>query len=165
MKTQKGDQRKPRKRKRRRNADRWVFFFNFLKRFYLFLLRERGREGEREGEKHQCVVASHVPPTGDVACNPGMCTDWESNWQPFDLQAGTQSTEPQQPGLLNFYYEKFQIHVKLYKTVKWSPMSPPPSLHNYQLMGSLHFPTPASVKTSPRYHFIHKPTCFSKTFF
>ena len=29
---------------------------------YLFL--ERGREGEREGEKHQCVVASHTPPTG-----------------------------------------------------------------------------------------------------
>ena len=30
---------------------------NFLKDFiYLFL--ERGREGERDGEKHQCVVAS-----------------------------------------------------------------------------------------------------------
>ena len=45
--------------------------FLFL-RFYLSLFRERGREGEREGEKHQCVVASHVPPTGDLACNPGM---------------------------------------------------------------------------------------------
>ena len=22
--------------------------------------------GEREGEKHQCVVASHMPPTGDL---------------------------------------------------------------------------------------------------
>ena len=31
-----------------------------------------GREGEREGEKHQCVVASRMPPTGDLACNPGM---------------------------------------------------------------------------------------------
>ena len=30
-------------------------------------------EGEREGEKHQCVVASHVPPTGDLAYNLGMC--------------------------------------------------------------------------------------------
>ena len=27
-------------------------------------------EGEKEGKKHQCVVASHVPPTGDLACNP-----------------------------------------------------------------------------------------------
>ena len=45
--------------------------FYFLKDFtYLFL--EKGREGERKGEKHQCVVASHPPPTGDLACNPGM---------------------------------------------------------------------------------------------
>ena len=50
-------------------------------RFYLFL--ERGREGEREGEKHHCVVASHTPPIGDLALNSGMCPDWESNPQPF----------------------------------------------------------------------------------
>ena len=31
-----------------------------FKNIYLFL--ERGREGEREGEKHQCVVASRMPP-------------------------------------------------------------------------------------------------------
>ena len=31
---------------------------------YLFIFRERGREEEREGEKHQCVVASYTPPTG-----------------------------------------------------------------------------------------------------
>ena len=28
----------------------------------LFIFRERGKEGGREVEKHQCVVASHVPP-------------------------------------------------------------------------------------------------------
>ena len=44
-----------------------------LLRFYLFIFRQRGREEGREGEKHQCVVASHTPPTGDLACNPGMC--------------------------------------------------------------------------------------------
>ena len=33
----------------------------------------RTKDGEREGEKHQCVVASHTPRTGDLACNPGMC--------------------------------------------------------------------------------------------
>ena len=37
--------------------------------FYLFIFRERGREGEREGEKHQCVVVSHAPHTGDLAHN------------------------------------------------------------------------------------------------
>ena len=30
----------------------------FFKRFYLFVFRERGREGERKEEKHQCVIAS-----------------------------------------------------------------------------------------------------------
>ena len=45
----------------------------------MFLLRERGREGEREREKHQCVDAPHVPPTGDLACNPGMRPDWKLN--------------------------------------------------------------------------------------
>ena len=30
-------------------------------------------EGERGGEKHQCVVYSHMLATGDLALNPGMC--------------------------------------------------------------------------------------------
>ena len=55
------------------------FFIFFIKRFYLFIFRERGREGEREGEKQQCAVTSRVPPTGDLAYNPGKCPDWESN--------------------------------------------------------------------------------------
>ena len=48
---------------------------SFLKRFYLFLERGEGREKERG--KHQCVVASQEPPTGDLAGNPGMCPDLE----------------------------------------------------------------------------------------
>ena len=72
------------------------FTLNF---FNLFIFRESGREGEREGEKHQCIVASHTPCIGDLACNPGMCPDWELNQPPFGLQAGIQSTELHQPGL------------------------------------------------------------------
>ena len=67
-------------------------FFFFL-RFYLFL--DRGREGET----HQCVVASHTPTTGDLAHNPGMYPDWELNQQPFGSQADAHSAEPHQPGL------------------------------------------------------------------
>ena len=70
----------------------------FLKDFILFIFRERGREEEREGEKHQCVVASHATPTGDLAHNPGMCSDWELNQRPFASQSCAQSTEPCQPG-------------------------------------------------------------------
>ena len=62
----------------------------FLKK-YLFIFRKRGREGKREGEKHQCVV-------GDLDHNSGMCHDWESNPQPFGSQVRTQSTEPHHPG-------------------------------------------------------------------
>ena len=50
------------------------FFKDFI---YLFL--ERGERREKEGEKHQGVVASHALPIGDLACNPGMCPDWELN--------------------------------------------------------------------------------------
>ena len=42
------------------NLFTYVFIF---KDFYLFIFRQRGREGEREGEKQQCVVASCMPPT------------------------------------------------------------------------------------------------------
>ena len=43
---------------------------------------------------------------GNLAHNPGMCPDWESNRQPLSLQASTQSTEPHQPGLACFITEK-----------------------------------------------------------
>ena len=64
------------------------------------MFRQRGREEERQGGKHQCVVASPMPPTRDLSCNPGMCPDWESNQRPFGLQGGAQTTEPHQPGLM-----------------------------------------------------------------
>ena len=75
-----------------------IFIF-FFKRFYLFIFRERGREGKRGGEKQQCVVASHHHPhPRGQAHNPGMCPDWESNQRPFGLQAYAQSTKLYQPG-------------------------------------------------------------------
>ena len=40
-----------------------------------------------------------MPPSRDLARNPGMCPDQESNWQRFGSQAGAQCTEPHQPGL------------------------------------------------------------------
>ena len=85
----------------------------FLKDFiYLFLERGKRREKERERnidlrEKHQSV-ASRRPPAGDLAHNPGMCPDWESNQRPFSSQAGTQSTEPQQPGLTQLFLKSWQ---------------------------------------------------------
>ena len=73
----------------------FLFFFEDLINLFF---REWGRERERQGEKHQCVVASHTPSTRDLAHNPGMCPDWGLNRQPFGSQASAQSTEPHQPG-------------------------------------------------------------------
>ena len=80
---------------------------------YLFF-RERGREREREGEKHQCVVTSHVPLTGYMARNPGMCPDWESKPQPFGSQAQAQSSEIHQPRLILFYHYFFVLLMFLF---------------------------------------------------
>ena len=45
----------------------------FLKKDFIYFQSER--EGERGGEKHQCVVSSHMPPYQGPGRNPGMCTD------------------------------------------------------------------------------------------
>ena len=67
-----------------------VLQVHFIKIFYLFIFREWGREREKEGEKHQHVAASHVPPNGDVAGNPGMFCEWQLNQQSFGSQVGAQ---------------------------------------------------------------------------
>ena len=71
---------------------------SFLKILLIFRQRKRG--------KHQCVVASHVPPIEDLAPNPGMCPDWELNGRPFGLQASAQSAEPHQPGLIHLFFNR-----------------------------------------------------------
>ena len=48
-----------------------------------------------------------MPPTEDLARNPVWCPDWESNLQPFGLQASTQSSEPHQLGLILILYYFF----------------------------------------------------------
>ena len=52
-----------------------VAFLYFFKKDFIDLFLERGREEE----KHQCVVAPRMPPTGDLACNPGIWPVWELN--------------------------------------------------------------------------------------
>ena len=53
----------------------------FLKKDFIYLLLERGEGKEKERERSIDVWLSltHVLPTGDLACNPGLCPDWESN--------------------------------------------------------------------------------------
>ena len=67
------------------------FFKDFI---YLFLERGKGRIERRETSMCGCLL--HPTTTEVLACNPHMCPDQEQNLRPFDLQAGTQSTEPHQ---------------------------------------------------------------------
>ena len=93
------------------------FFTNrrlgFLNRIYLYIFRERGREGEKKGEKYQCMVASYVPPIGDLACSPGMCPDWESNWRPVGSLPVFSPLSYTSPGeKVSFIRDKFnKIHI------------------------------------------------------
>ena len=80
---------------------------------YLFIFRERGREGEREGEKPQGAVASHAPLlgtwpatqacalTGNQSSDPLVCRPkinplryTSQCWKPF-LNAQIYVTVPQ----------------------------------------------------------------------
>ena len=52
-----------------------------------------------------------VPPTGDLAHNPGMCPDWELNQRPFGLQACAQSTELHHPELRILFRRRVVLEI------------------------------------------------------
>ena len=85
------------------------FFILFKYFIYLLLDRGEGREKKRERNidvrEKRPLVASHTPPTGDLAHNPGMCPDWDLNWWLFGSRAGAQSTEPHQQGQFAFWIQ------------------------------------------------------------
>ena len=56
-----------------------TFIFMIFKKYFIYLILGRGEGREREGEKHECVVALECPTPGNLAHNPGMCLNWESN--------------------------------------------------------------------------------------
>ena len=62
----------------------------------------------------ECAV-TELALTWDQTCNPDMCPDWESNWQPFGSQAGAAYTEPHQPGWLLAFFksETIEIHLEI----------------------------------------------------
>ena len=75
-------------------------FLFFLK--ILFIFRERGRQREREGNISMWLPLA-CPQMGNLACNPGMCPDWETNQQRFGSQASTNPLSHTRQGSL-FYF-------------------------------------------------------------
>ena len=73
-------------------------YFIFLKILFILFL-DRGERREKERERNINVwLLLECHPTRDLACNPGMCSDWEVNWWPFGSQGSPQSIELHQPG-------------------------------------------------------------------
>ena len=72
-----------------------LFFKLFLKILFIYFWREGKGRRKRGRETSMCGCLLHTSNWG-----PGsqVCPDWESNQGPVSSQAGTQSTEPQQPG-------------------------------------------------------------------
>ena len=71
----------------------------FKKIFFKFIFRERRRERNISVQESQSV-APQMPPTGDLAHYPDMCSNWELNRWPFNSWACPQSTETHQPELV-----------------------------------------------------------------
>ena len=87
------------------------------------LFRERGREGEREGEKHRSLPPIHAS-TGDQTQNTSMYTHWESNWQHFALWDDAQATELYQSGLKNFKEAAACVFPEFFRMSKCLPFIP-----------------------------------------
>ena len=88
--------------------DKSFLKFLFLKDFiYLFL--ERGEGWEKERERNITVwLPLQCPLLGTWPATQACALDWELNRQRFGSQAGTQSTEPHQPGtFVHFFIGSF----------------------------------------------------------
>ena len=64
----------------------------------------------RERNTDVQLVALCTSPIGNLACNPGMCPDWESNLQSFGLTDDAQYIEPHQSGPV-IVFSRFTISV------------------------------------------------------
>ena len=70
----------------------FTYLFIYFKISFIYFSREgkggrkRGREGTVDVREIHGWIASHTPPTEDLARIPGMCPGWESNQEPFGSQ-------------------------------------------------------------------------------
>ena len=81
-----------------------VFLLVLLMRFYLFIFRGMGKDGEREGEEHPWVRDTLIrvpltrPQLGTPSATQACALTGNQNDDLLVCRPGTQSTEPHQPG-------------------------------------------------------------------
>ena len=78
-----------------------ILYFYFFKKISFIYFWQSRREEEREGEKHQRVVASRVPCTREPGPQPRHVPQLGIKRATLWFTASVQSTEPHQPGLNN----------------------------------------------------------------
>ena len=88
------------------NMQRLISFFK--KRFYLFIFRERGGEGERAGNMHVWLLLM-LPLLGTSSTTQACTLTGNQTGNPLvhtKIEAGTQSTEPHQLGQAYFFKKR-----------------------------------------------------------
>ena len=120
----------------------WDHFFFFFLRFYVFIFRDRGREEEREGEKH-LLVASHTRRNWGLIPQPRHVP-----WPGIKAEAfrfvGQCPTKPRLPG---FFYSLFRCSYYLgcsyvslpFACFSFLPHPPLPHLFSFESL-SFHSP-------------------------
>ena len=118
--------------------------------------------------------------TRDLACNPGTCPDWKSNWQHFGSQGGAQSSEPQQSELpLYSLWDSFHtFHPAILLSNYWpqilheSDIFLSFSFHQNMIIITIYYFPSSICLFCPQIHSIHyyyifhcfPITCFCETF-
>ena len=101
-----------------------------LKIFYLFIFREKRREGEKEGEKHWAVASSTRP-------------EWELNQPPFTLRKDTPTNwaTPVRAILPTFSIDIFRLKQSLYAAIVFENLKRMLSLclHGFNLWTQINF--------------------------
>ena len=85
-------------------------YYYYLK--ILFILEGKGEKNQCVRETSiSCLLYSRPPTTGDLACSPGMCPDWELNWWPLGSQVGAQATNHTSQGKRLYCLNSTVFHV------------------------------------------------------
>ena len=92
-----------------------VFFF------FICLLLERGREGGREGEKHQCLFASHALLTGNLVNNQTCALTANQRGDPLVCRPGFRPKNHTSQGSSAIFNLSFKLsYISAPSSVKFS---------------------------------------------
>lgn len=84
-----------------------ICVFLFFRRFLLIYFLREGKGG-RKREKHRDWLPLLRAPAGDQTCDPGICSGWESNWQPLVSRKDGRPSHRGQGGICVILINRFK---------------------------------------------------------